>query len=128
MIPQNTPKLNHYLYETNSTINELKGLTALTIIWCCVVQKQTWGRDNQVLGGDEESKCEEEEKMAPVRGSPLRIDSWFLYIEGLSLSQVPKVFLKYKVHHRIGAYLLDVPGQITATYQWLVDLDCPNTQ
>lgn len=96
MIPQNTPKLNHYLYETNSTINELKGLTALAIIWCCVVQKQTWGRDSHVLGGgDEESRCEEEEKMAPVSGSPLRIDSWFLYIEGLSLSQIPKVFLKY---------------------------------
>lgn len=51
MIPQNTPKLNHYLYETNSNINELKGLTALAIIWCCVVQKQTWGRDSHVLGG-----------------------------------------------------------------------------
>ena len=31
MIPQNTTKLNHYLYETNSSINKLKGLTALVI-------------------------------------------------------------------------------------------------
>lgn len=112
MIPQNTPKLNHYLYETNSAINELKGLTALANIWCCVVQKQTWGSDSHVLTGDEESRCEGEEKMAPVSGSLLGIDSWFLYIEGLSLTQVPKVFVKYEVHHRIGACLLDVPRQI----------------
>lgn len=32
MIPQNTPKLDHYLHEINSNINEFKGLTALAII------------------------------------------------------------------------------------------------
>ena len=64
MIPQNTTKLNHYLYETNSSINKLKGLTALVITVDAAVHKQTWGRQSCAQAkGDEERHDRETESM-----------------------------------------------------------------